>query len=106
LAFVLCLAATTRALTVFATSLRSPCAGTPFGFSIGRVMSPLALSVTVVFVAEPPWSRTILANVAVAERGAFIVTVHAFAPEQAPLQPAKLEPACGVAVRVTGVPGE
>ena len=35
---------------------------------------------------------------------AFMVTVHDPVPEQAPLQPAKLEPAAGVAVSVTGVP--
>ena len=33
-----------------------------------------------------------------------MVTVHELVPEQAPLQPAKLEPTEGVAERVTRVP--
>jgi len=45
-------------------------------------------------------------NVAVTAVGAVTVTLHAPVPAQAPLQPAKVEPAAGVAVRVTAVPGE
>lgn len=41
---------------------------------------------------------------AATERLSLIVTVHGPLPEQAPLQPAKLEPAAGVAASVTEVP--
>jgi hypothetical protein len=45
------------------------------------------------------------AKVAVTDRLPVIDTVHeAVLPEQAPLQPEKLEPAAGVAVSVTEVP--
>jgi phage tail protein X len=44
------------------------------------------------------------ANVAVTELAAFIVTVQAPVPVQAPLQPVKVAPAAGVAVSVTAVP--
>ena len=44
-------------------------------------------------------------NVAVTDLAASIVTLHAPVPEQAPLQPAKVAPASGVAVSVTTVPG-
>ena len=43
-------------------------------------------------------------KVAVAETLAFMVTLQPAVPEQAPLQPAKLEPAAAAAVRVTAVP--
>jgi hypothetical protein len=42
-------------------------------------------------------------KVAVTEAAAF--TAHVPVPEHAPLQPAKVEPAAGAAVRVTAVPG-
>ena len=42
-------------------------------------------------------------NVAVTDRAALIVTVHVAVPLHATLQPAKLEPAAGVAVSVTTV---
>jgi hypothetical protein len=42
-------------------------------------------------------------KVAVTEAAA--VTAHVPVPEHAPLQPAKVEPAAGAAVRVTAVPG-
>ncbi len=41
---------------------------------------------------------------AVTEVAAVTVTAQVAVPEQAPLQPAKEEPAAGVAVRVMGVP--
>jgi hypothetical protein len=43
-------------------------------------------------------------NVAVTALAAFMVTEQPAEPEQAPLQPAKVEPRAGVAVRVTTVP--
>ena len=42
-------------------------------------------------------------KVAVTERASLIVTVHTAAPEQSPLQPAKAEPAAGVAESATTV---
>ena len=43
-------------------------------------------------------------NVAVTSLSASMVTLHAPEPEQASDQPAKTEPASGIAVRVTEVP--
>ena len=43
------------------------------------------------------------AKVAVTDCADDIVKVHVLVPEQAPLQPVKVEPALGVAVRVTEV---
>ena len=43
-------------------------------------------------------------NVAVTERAALIVSVQPPVPEHAPDQPANLEPAAGVALRLTTVP--
>ena len=40
----------------------------------------------------------------VTDRASLIVTLHELVPEQAPLQPEKLEPAAGVAARATTVP--
>ena len=49
--------------------------------------------------------RGIVAKVAVTERAADIDTAQVMAvPVHAPLQPAKVEPAAGVAVNVTVVP--
>ena len=55
-------------------------------------------------VSEPP-PVDVWVNVAVTETFEFIVTVHVTAvPEQAPDQPANVEPELGVAVTVTAVP--
>ena len=43
-------------------------------------------------------------KLAVTDCAALIVTVQMPVPVHAPLQPPKVEPAAGVAVRVTGVP--
>ena len=43
-------------------------------------------------------------KVAVTLRAASIVTLHVPVPVQAPLQPAKIQPALGVAARITTVP--
>jgi hypothetical protein len=45
-------------------------------------------------------------KVAVTLRAWLMVTLHAPVPLQAPLQPEKVEPAAGVAVKVTLVPDE
>jgi hypothetical protein len=43
-------------------------------------------------------------NVAVTVFAPFMVTVHLPVPEQAPLEPVNVDPAAGVALRVTTVP--
>ena len=43
-------------------------------------------------------------NVAVTDRAALMVTAQLPVPEQAPLQPANVEPPAGAAVSVTFVP--
>jgi hypothetical protein len=48
--------------------------------------------------------RWIFVNVAVADLAASIVSVQSLVPEQAPLQPLKVEPLAAVAVNVTTVP--
>jgi len=48
--------------------------------------------------------KTCRVKVAVTERAALIVTVHAPVPVQAPLHPLKIHPAAALARRVTGVP--
>src|SRR5262245_26963318 len=60
---------------------------------------------------QPPYchSRTgalrpAAAKPAATARAASIVTLHPPVPEHAPLQPAKVEPPAGVAVRLTTVP--
>ena len=69
------------------TALASAVPGATFGVpgSPGRLAGALKLAVTVVAVLT--------------------VTAQVPVPEQAPLQPAKDEPAAGVAVRVMAVPG-
>src|SRR5579872_2645140 len=73
---------------------------------LGQVM-PAGLLLT---DPEPvPASVTVSANVtalnvAVTALAAVMVTLQVPVPEQAPLQPAKVDPAAAVAVRVTGVP--
>jgi hypothetical protein len=56
----------------------------------------VTVSVYVVTVAVP--------NVAVTLRAAVMLTVQVPVPVHAPLQPVKVEPAAGAAVRVTDVP--
>ena len=59
---------------------------------------PVPFFVTVKFTG-------VAVKVAVTEVAAFTVTAHVPVPEHAPLQPAKVEPAAGAAVRVTAVAG-
>jgi hypothetical protein len=73
-----------------------------------QLMMPAGLPVTVpepapLFVTDSVTGTRL--KVAVAVVAAFTVTAHVPVPEQAPLQPAKEEPAAGVAVRVMAVPG-
>src|SRR5262245_22716620 len=68
---------------------------------------PAGLEVTVPLPV--PFLPTLSVNcwtlkLAVTEAAAFIVTLHAPVPEQAPLQPVNVEPPVGVAVRLTTVP--
>jgi hypothetical protein len=75
---------------------------------VGAQLIPVGALVTVpepVPVLPTVSVRVIVVNVAVTDRSALIVTVHAPVPEQLPpLQPANVEPAAGVAVNVTIVP--
>jgi hypothetical protein len=57
------------------------------------------------FVTDSIMRLAFVLNVAVTEVAALTVTTQLPVPEQAPLQPAKDEPAAGVAVSVTAVPG-
>jgi hypothetical protein len=82
-----------------------------FAEQVAPQLIPLGELVTVpngasspAFVTEREKLVADVLKVAVTEVAAFIVTVHAPTPEQAPLQPAKVEPAAGGAVRVTTVP--
>jgi len=61
--------------------------------------------VPVPFLATESVTGPVRLNVAVTDVAAFTVTAHVPVPEQAPPQPAKKEPAAGVAVRVRTVPG-
>jgi hypothetical protein len=70
-------------------------------------LMPLGLLVTV--PVPVPDFETVKLNIwsvkiAVTSRAWVIVTLQVPVPVQAPLQPAKVEPVAGVAVRVTGVP--
>src|SRR6185436_12493922 len=57
------------------------------------------------FLATESVTGPVRLNVAVTDVAAFTVTAHVPVPEQAPPQPAKKEPAAGVAVRVRTEPG-
>jgi hypothetical protein len=56
------------------------------------------------FVIDSITGLAFVLNVAVTEVAALTATPQLPVPEQAPLQPAKDEPAAGVAVSVTAVP--
>jgi hypothetical protein len=68
----------------------------PAGLLLVTVPVPVPFFVTVKVTG-------VAVKVAVTEAAA--VTAHVPVPEHAPLQPAKVEPAAGAAVRVTAVPG-
>lgn len=70
----------------------------PAGLLLVTVPVPVPFFVTVKVTG-------VAVKVAVTEVAAFIVTAHVPVPEHAPLQPAKVEPAVGAAVRVTAVLG-
>ena len=68
---------------------------------VESAVSPPGPPVMVVFGGVLSGTRS---NAAVTDRLSLIVTLHELVPEQAPLQPVKLEPAAGVAESVTSVP--
>jgi hypothetical protein len=78
-------------------SLQSPPQVMPLG-ELVTVPVPVPL-----FVTESVTGARL--NVAVTEVAAFTVTAQLAVPEQAPLQPAKVEPAAGAAVSVSWDPG-
>src|SRR5207249_1724118 len=70
------------------------------GTAVKVMVVPLAYAAAQVVPHEMPAG----AKVAVTDVAALSVTVHVPVPVQPPLQPLKIEPAAGVAVKVTGVP--
>ena len=67
----------------------------------GRVIEPVP--VPVLITVRVRW-RGVHAEGAQTPCSSFIVTLHAPVPAQSPLQPAKLEPPVGFALRLTAVP--
>ena len=65
----------------------------------------VTVPVPVPFLATESVTGPVRLNIAVTDVAALTVTTHVPVPEQAPLQPAKKEPAAGVAVSVRAVPG-
>jgi hypothetical protein len=58
------------------------------------------------FVTVNAWLTLSSVKLAITDCAAVIVTVQVPVPEQTPLQPVKVEPAAGAAVRVTAWPAE
>jgi hypothetical protein len=78
--------------------------GAKFALQLDGQLMPVGELVTAPLPVTLTDSATSCTNVAEADCGEFIVTVHPALPLQAPPQPLKLQPLAGVAVRVTGVP--
>lgn len=83
----------------------------PVGVPLPELGATLAVKVTLVpaftWVAETVSvviAGVVALKVAAADLAAVIVTAHVATPEQTPLQPPKVNPAAGVAVRVTETP--
>ena len=71
---------------------------------MASVTCPAGITVKLADAGESEKSGGAVSKVAVTDSAAFMVTLHAAVPEQAPLQAVKMDPAAGEAVKAIIVP--